>query len=136
MYYKNTPLFPFGHGLTYTSFKYSGLKIDRKTLSDKEIVNVSFSIQNTGNYDSDEVPQLYISFPGSKVEMPAKALKGFARIFIRKGETKNLTIPLKGSDLTYWDTNTNKWTLEPGKIELFVGSSSADARLKGNILIK
>jgi beta-glucosidase len=136
MYYKNVPLFSFGHGLTYTSFRYSGLKIDRKTLSDKEIVNVSFNIQNTGNYDSDEVPQLYISFPGSKVERPAKALKGFARIFIRRGETKNVTIPLKGSDLTYWDTNTNKWTLEPGKIEFFVGSSSTDARLNGNMVLK
>jgi beta-glucosidase len=136
MYYKNVPLFPFGHGLTYTSFKYSGLKTDRKTLSDKEIVNVSFNIQNTGNYDSDEVPQLYISFPASKVERPAKALKGFARIFIRRGETKNVTISLNGSDLTYWDTNTNKWTLEPGKIEFFVGSSSADARLNGNMVLK
>jgi beta-glucosidase len=136
MYYKNVPLFPFGHGLTYTSFKYSGLKTDRKTLSDKEIVNVSFNIQNTGNYDSDEVPQLYISFPASKVERPAKALKGFARIFIRRGETKNVTIPLKGSDLTYWDTNTNKWTMEPGKIEFFVGSSSTDARLNGNVVLK
>jgi beta-glucosidase len=136
MYYKNVPLFPFGHGLTYTSFKYSGLKIDRKTLSENEIVNVRFNIQNTGNYDSDEVPQLYVSFPGSKVERPVKALKGFTRIFIGKGETKNVTIPLKGSDLTYWDINTNKWTLEPGKIEFFVGSSSADARLKGNIIIK
>jgi beta-glucosidase len=136
MYYKNVPLFPFGHGLTYTSFKYSGLKTDRKTLSDKEIVNVSFNIQNTGNYDSDEVPQLYISFPASKVERPAKALKGFARIFIRRGETKNVTIPLKGSDLTYWDTNTNKWTMDPGKIEFFVGSSSTDARLKGNLVLK
>jgi beta-glucosidase len=70
------------------------------------------------------------------VERPVKALKGFTRIFIGKGETKNVTIPLKGSDLTYWDINTNKWTLEPGKIEFFVGSSSADARLKGNIIIK
>jgi beta-glucosidase len=70
------------------------------------------------------------------VERPAKALKGFARIFIRRGETKNVTIPLKGSDLTYWDTNTNKWTLEPGKIEFFVGSSSTDARLNGNMALK
>jgi beta-glucosidase len=105
-------------------------------LSDKEIVNVSFNIQNSGNYDSDEVPQLYVSFPDSKVERPAKALKGFARIFIKKGETKNVIIPLKGSDLTYWDANTNKWTLEPGKIEFFVGSSSVDPSLKGNIIVK
>jgi beta-glucosidase len=136
MYDKNIALFPFGYGLTYTTFKYSGLKTDRKTLSDNEIVNVTFNIQNTGNYDSDEVAQLYVSFPGSKVERPAKALKGFARIFIKKGETKNVTIPLKGSDLTYWDTNTNKWILEPGKIEFFVGSSSADPRVKGELISK
>lgn len=136
MYDKNIPLFPFGYGLTYTSFKYSDLKIDGKTLSDKEVVNLSFNIQNTGNFDSDEVPQLYISFPGSKVERPVKELKGFARIFIKKGETKNVTLPLKGSDLTYWNTKTNKWTLEPGKIEFFVGSSSADEKLKGEMISK
>jgi beta-glucosidase len=136
MYDRNIPLFSFGYGLTYTSFKYSGLKIDKKTLSDKEVVNVSFNIQNTGNYDSDEVPQLYVSFPGSKVDRPVKALKGFTRIFIKKGETRYVTIPLKGSDLTYWDTNTNKWTLEPGKIEFVIGSSSADEKLKGEMISK
>ena len=136
MYYKNTPLFPFGYGLSYTSFEYSGLKIGKKTLFGSEIVNVSFNIQNTGNYDSDEVAQLYISFPDSKVERPVKALKGFARVFIRKGETKTVTIPLRGSDLTYWNTDNNRWTIEPGKIEFFIGSSSADARLKGEIISK
>jgi len=136
MYDKNTPLFPFGYGLSYTSFNYSGIKTDRKSLSDSEIVNISFNIQNTGDFDSDEVPQLYISFPGSKVERPAKELKGFARIFIKKGETKNVTIPLKGSDIAYWDTNAKKWIIEPGKIEFFVGSSCADPRLKGNITVE
>jgi beta-glucosidase len=70
------------------------------------------------------------------VERPAKALKGFARVFIKKGETKNVTIQLKGSDLTYWDVNSNKWIIEPGKIEFFLGSSSTDARLKGNVVLK
>jgi beta-glucosidase len=136
MYDKNPPLFPFGYGLTYTNFKYSGLKTDKKTLSDNGIVNVSFNIRNTGNYDSDEVVQLYVSFPDSKVERPAKALKGFARVFVKKGEAKPVTIPLKGSDLMYWDTNANKWTLEPGKIEFFTGSSSSDIKLKGNLIVK
>ncbi len=136
MYFKNIPLFPFGYGLTYTSFKYSGLKIDKKTISNGEIVNVTFTVQNTGNFDSDEVAQLYASFPGSEVERPGKALKGYKRIFIRKGENKTVVIPLKGSDLTYWDTNSNKWTLEPGKIELIVGSSSADAGIKGYLIVK
>jgi beta-glucosidase len=136
MYNKNAPLFPFGYGLSYTNFKYSGLKTDKKTLSGNEIVNVTFSIQNTGNYDSDEVAQLYVGFPGSKVERPVKALKGFTRVFIRKGETKKVTIPLKGSDLTYWDASNKKWTIEPGKVEFFIGSSSADERLKGNLISK
>jgi len=136
MYDRNAPLFPFGYGLTYTSFKYSGLKIDRKSLSGAEIANVTFNIQNTGNYDSDEVAQLYVSFPDSKVEMPAKALKGFARVFIKKGETKTISIPLKADDLKYWDTGSNKWTLSPGRIAVAVSSSSADAKLKGALLIK
>jgi beta-glucosidase len=136
MYNKNAPLFPFGYGLSYTSFKYSGLKTDKKTLTENETVNVTFSIQNTGNYEGDEVAQLYVGFPGSKVERPVKALKGFARVFIRKGETKNVTIPLNGSDLTYWDTSNNKWTLEPGKVEYFIGSSSADEKLKGALIAK
>jgi beta-glucosidase len=136
MYVRNPPLFPFGFGLSYTSFKYSGLKTDKKTISWNDIVNVSFIIQNTGNYDGDEVAQLYVRYPDSKVERPAKALKGFARIFIRKGESKSVTIPLKANDLTYWDTSTKGWNLEPGKIEFFVGSSSADIKLKGAITAK
>jgi beta-glucosidase len=136
MYSGNQPLFPFGYGLTYTSFEYSGLKTDKKILSGNETVNVSFNIQNTGNYDSDEVAQLYVSFPDSKVERPAKALKGFKRVFVKKGETKTVTIPLKGSDLKYWNTNSSKWTLEPGKIEFFVGASSADARLNVDLIVK
>ena len=136
MYLKNAPLFPFGHGLTYTTFKYSGLKTGKKTIGNDEIINLSFTIQNTGNFDSDEVAQLYVSFPDSKVERPLKALKGFKRVFVRKGETKTVTIALKESDLTYWDSNSNKWTLEPGKIEFFVGSSSDDIRLKGIMIAK
>ncbi len=131
MYSKSAPLFPFGYGLTYTSFSYSDLKTDGKTISKGGTVNVSFRIKNTGNYDSDEVAQLYVSFPGSKVERAAKALKGFTRIMIRKGEEKLVTIPVKAADLTYWDTESGKWVLEPGKIDFFVGSSSSDIKLKG-----
>jgi len=136
MYDKNVPLFPFGYGLTYTSFKYSGLKIDRKSLSGDETANITFNIQNAGNYDSDEVAQLYVSFPESKIEMPVKALKGFARVFIKKGETKTVSIHLKADDLKYWDTGSNKWTLGPGRIDIAVGSSSADVKLKDSLVIK
>lgn len=133
MYFKNVPLFPFGYGLTYTDFKYSGLKTDKNSISKDEVVNVSFTLQNTGNFDSDEVTQLYASFPDSKVERPAKALKGFKRIPVKKGESVTVTIPVKASDLTYWDAAGKSWVLEPGRINLSVGSSSSDIRLKGVI---
>ncbi len=136
MYDKNTPLFPFGYGLSYTTFKYTGLKTDRNSLSDQEIVNITFNIQNTGNYDSDEVPQLYVSFPGSKVERPALALKGFSRIYVRKGGTVKVTIPLKASDLTYWSIDNNSFVLEKGRVNYFIGGSSADVRLKGELILK
>lgn len=88
-------MFPFGYGLTYTSFKYSGLKVEKKVLGKGEMTNITFNLQNTGNYDSDEVAQLYVSFPDSRVERPAKALKGFKRVNVSKGETLKVTIPVK-----------------------------------------
>ena len=136
MYDRNPPLFPFGYGLTYTRFKYSGLKVNKKVPGNDDIVNITFNIQNYGDYDSDEVAQLYVNFPDSKVERPVKALKGFKRVFVSKGATIRVTIPLKSSDLTYWDTDKQKFVLEPGRINLFIGSSSADIKLKGKILIK
>jgi beta-glucosidase len=136
LYDKNPPLFPFGYGLIYTSFKYSELKIDRKAISGNETVNVSFNIQNTGNYDSDEVAQLYVSFPDSKVEQPLKALKGFRRIHVPKGSTVSVTIPLKAADLQYWDPSKQKWVSDPGKVKFFVGASSTDARLIGKLTVK
>jgi beta-glucosidase len=133
MYDTNQPLFPFGFGLSYTEFRYSGLKTDRKALSGNETATITFSIQNTGAYDSDEVPQLYASFPASKVGMPLKALKGFSRVFIKSGETRTVTMELKAADLRYWDSVSNKWILEPGRVEFFIGPSSADTRLKGSL---
>jgi beta-glucosidase len=136
MYFKSKPLFPFGHGLTYTSFEYSGLKTDNNALADNQVINISFKIRNTGNYDSDEVAQLYVSFPESKVERPVKALKGFKRVLVKKGETSIVTIPLKASDLTYWATDKNSFVLEPGKVRIFIGASSADIRIEGELTVK
>lgn len=133
MYSKHKALFPFGYGLTYTSFEYSELKTDRKVLNDGETALLTFSITNKGNFDSDEVPQLYVSFPESKVGMPVRALKGFARVFVRKGETKIVTIPLKADDLRYWDEKAGKWDLEKGQLKFFIGSSSVDQRLEGTL---
>ncbi|NSW94480.1 MAG: glycoside hydrolase family 3 C-terminal domain-containing protein [Bacteroidales bacterium] len=136
MYDKNPPLFPFGYGLTYTTFNYSGLKLSRKTLSEGQTVDINFTVTNTGNYDSDEVTQLYVSYPGSKVERPLKQLRGFKRIHVNKGESISVTLTLNSEDLKYWDAGSNKWILESGEINFFIGPSSAEARLKGEIQVR
>jgi beta-glucosidase len=136
MYKKHVPLFPFGYGLTYTTFLYSGLKSDKKSLVNNEVANLTFDLKNTGNFDSDEVTQLYVSFPDSKVERGAIALKGFSRVFVGKGETVKVSIPIKTSDLTYWDTGKQAFVLEKGRVTYFIGSSSEDSKLQGEIMIK
>ena len=136
MYKKSASLFPFGYGLTYTSFSYSGLKPDKSTLKNNEVINFSFNLQNTGNYDSDEVTQLYVSFPESKVDRPDIALKGFKRVFVGKGKTEKVTIPVKASDLTYWDTDKQAFVLEMGTVKYFIGTSSEEFKLHGEIVVK
>ena len=136
MFDKTEHLFPFGYGLTYTTFEYSNLKTSKKKIKNGETVDITFSVKNTGNYDSDEVPQLYVSFPGSKVPRPMIALKGFTRVFIPKGETKQVTIPLKSKDLKYWNEKEHQFVLEKGTITFFVGTSSVSPKLKGSLIIK
>jgi beta-glucosidase len=136
MYDKTEPLFPFGHGLTYTTFEYSSLKTDKKTVRKGDTVNVTLQLKNTGSFSSDEVVQLYVSFPESKVERPAIALKGFSRVHVGKGEEKTVTIPLDADELTYWDIDKHAFVLEKGKAVLHVGASSADLRLQGEITVR
>ncbi len=135
-YSKKEPLFPFGHGLTYTTFIYSEMKTDRKSVKENGEVSVTFKLENTGDYDSDEVVQLYVSFPESKVERPAIALRGFSRVHVMKGRSQIVTIPLKADDLKYWDVDKHAFVLEKGKVMLSVGRSSADLLLHSTLEIK
>ncbi len=136
MYKKNEPLFPFGFGLTYTTFIYSGLKPASSSLKNNESVNLVFNLRNNGNFDSDEVAQLYVSFPDSRVDRPEISLKGFKRVFVGKGKTVQVSIPLNASDLTYWDTDKQEFVLEKGTIKYFIGSSSQDLKLQGEVIVK
>jgi len=136
MYDKNPPLFPFGHGLTYTTFNYSEMKLDKHVAKEGETINVSFKLENSGDYDSDEVVQLYVSFPDSKVERPVIALKAFKRVFVSKGKTTDVLVSLKTDELKYWNVDKHAFVLEKGKVNLSIGASSADLRLNGSVVIQ
>jgi beta-glucosidase len=121
-YFKGKPLYPFGFGLSYTTFSYSEIKTSKPTLSESMLVSVN--VKNIGKLDGDEVVQLYVEYPDSKVERPIKQLKGFKRVFIRAGETITVDIPLKPEDLAYWNVDKHAFTVEKGRVNLLVGSTS------------
>jgi beta-glucosidase len=133
MYDRNSPLFAFGHGLSYTDFEYSDLATDRAILKTGETIRVTVNVKNTGRMDGDEVVQLYVSYPGSSVERPVKALKGFRRIRIPTGQSVVVSIPLKAEDLAYWDESQHALVLEKGHVHLMVGAASDDIRLTHTI---
>jgi len=136
MYFRGEALFPFGYGLTYTSFEYSDLVTDRKTVRNGDTLQVSLTVRNTGDYDSDEVVQLYVSFPDSRIERPSLALKGFRRVFVHRGEEKRVTIAVVSDDLKYWDTEQKTFVLEKGKVVIHAGASSSDLRVSGEVSLR
>ena len=121
-------LFPFGFGLSYTTFEYSDLKV-----SDKE---ASFTLKNTGKADGAEVAQLYVSKTDGDVFRPAKELKGFAKVFLKAGESKTVTIPLDDKAFRYFNVNTNKFEVEDGAYTVMIGASSADIKLSGTAEVR
>jgi beta-glucosidase len=133
MYFKGDPLYPFGFGLSYTTFKYSNLQTTSDSIPEKGQIIVSVDIQNTGARAGDEVVQLYVKHLGSEVQRPLKELKGFKRINLQPDETKTVQIPLKAESLAYWDTDTQKFVVEKDKIKILVGPSSADIKLEKTV---
>ena len=113
--------FPFGHGLSYTSFAYSDLMASAD--------GVTLTVTNTGTRAGMEIVQLYVAKPDAKIFRPAQELKGFAKVHLQPGESQTVTIPLDDKAFRYWNTQTNRWEIEGGQYELRVGASSADIRL-------
>jgi beta-glucosidase len=136
MYFKGDPLYPFGYGLSYTTFRYSKLRVSAARLSSGGKVLVSVEVKNTGPRQGDEVVELYVKHLKSAVDRPAKELRGFRRVTLAPNETKSVEIPLAADSLTYWDTAGKRWTLEPGEVEMTVGSSSADTKLTKTLRIR
>ncbi|WPU93714.1 glycoside hydrolase family 3 N-terminal domain-containing protein [Mucilaginibacter sabulilitoris] len=132
---KNTPLFPFGHGLSYTSFTYSGLNISPASIPVNGTVNVTVSVKNTGKVGGTEVAQLYIRDVIASVTTPVKALKGFNRITLQPGKSGQVQFKLSAEELKLWNRQM-KQVVEPGEFKVMVGSSSEDIRQKGSFWVK
>jgi beta-glucosidase len=127
------PLFPFGYGLSYASFVYENLKIDKDKVSASEGFAISFDVTNSGNRAGAEVVQLYVQDVECSVERPPKELKGFKKVFIEPGEKKAISFKLGDEDLSFYDQKENCWKAEKGIFNILVGSSSRDIRLEGKI---
>ncbi|MGN6622233.1 MAG: glycoside hydrolase family 3 C-terminal domain-containing protein, partial [Sphingomonas sp.] len=133
MYFKGKPLYPFGYGLSYTTFRFSHLHTDKRTLSRDGGMIVSVDVTNSGKAAGDAVPQLYVQHLGSRVARPSLELEGFARVHLDPGQTKTVRIPLKASQLAYWDAGQHAMVVEPGRVRLMIGASSADIKLRRTV---
>jgi beta-glucosidase len=127
------PLYPFGHGLSYTAFEYSNLQLPCTDVTKQGVVDVRVDVKNTGAVAGDEVVLLFVSYPESKARRPQKELKGFYRVSLSPGQTKQVTIPLRVSDLKYWDMTASKWVVESGTLKVHVGPSAASLPLSETV---
>jgi beta-glucosidase len=135
-YFEGEPLYPFGHGLSYTRFAYSNLKVDRSSVSPDGTAQVSVLVKNTGSRAGDEVVQLYVRAVDSKQFRARKELRGFERLTLKPGEQRRVSFPLTPSrDLTYYDEQRKTYAVDPGKYEIQVGASSEDIRLRTNLAV-
>lgn len=128
-------LYPFGYGLSYTTFTYSNLLLSKTNIKNYEEVQVSVDVRNAGSRAGDEVVQVYLKDESATVTMPKKALKGFKRVALNPGETKTVTITLKGMDGAYYNTTQQRFVVEPGNFQVQVGASSTDIRQSATLYI-
>jgi beta-glucosidase len=127
------PLFAFGSGLSYTTFKYANLSIKRTSAGSNGTFDVSFDLKNTGAREGADVAQVYIGSPQAKVPRPAKELKGFSKVFLRPGETKRVTVTLGPRSFTYYDVDSKEWRADAGQFDVLVGRSSDQIELRSKI---
>ena len=130
---KVTPTFPFGYGISYTQFQYSGLKLDKNSMTNKETLKVTLTVTNTGKVAGKEVVQLYVAPHGSKLKRPLKELKEFAKLYLEVGESKQVTFELSERDFAYYDDHYEEWVVDSAEYSILIGASSADIRLGSSV---
>ena len=136
-YYTGEALYPFGHGLSYTKFEYSDLKINKTTINHNDEIKVSVKLKNIGKLDGEEVVQLYIKDVKSDKWMAIKQLRKFDRIALKKGEEKTIKFKLEANeDLRYYDSKKRSYMVESGDFEIQIGASSEDIRLRGIVRVE
>lgn len=124
---ENDPLLPFGYGLSYTSFSYSNIQLSDNVIKNGKPIKATVTVTNTGNYDGEEVVQMYIYDEVASVTQPVKKLKGFQKIFLKKGESKTVSFTISTEELKFYNSDL-KWIAEPGKFKVYIGTSSADTK--------
>ena len=125
--------YPFGFGLSYTTFEYSDIRLDKTAMNENDILNVSFKVKNTGAVSGYEIAQLYVADKESTIYRPVKELKAFKKVWLNPGETKEITLSLNKRAFAFYNVNINDWCVESGDFEILVGASSADIRLSATV---
>ena len=136
LYFKEPVLYPFGYGLSYTSFEYSDLKLNADKIETDSEIKISCAIKNTGKYSGDEVVQVYVRDMEASVKVPTRQLKRFQRITLKPGEKKTVNFNLPASELSFYDIQSNDFIVEPGEFEIQIGSSSQDIRLRDRFTVE
>lgn len=133
---KDVPvLFPFGYGLSYTNFEYSGLTLSANEIGENDGVTVRVNVKNTGDFDGKEIVQLYVGECTPKIARPVKELKGFKKIELKKGEEKTVEFTLDRRSFAYWDERRGDWSVDSGKFGIFIGAASSDIRANEEITV-
>ena len=135
-YLATKPLYAFGHGLSYTRFVYSALRVSSRAVHAGDTLAMSVDVRNAGGRDGDEVVQLYVAHRGSRVTRPVQELKGFRRVSIRAGQTTTVTVPLAAAALAYWSEAEHRFVVEPDAVELRVGGASDDLPLRTTVAVQ
>mgnify|MGYP001026094746 CR=1 FL=1 len=133
---KTAPIFPFGHGLSYTTFDYGKITADRKDMTADDTITFTIPVTNTGSVAGQEIVQLYITDPKCTVDRPVKELKGFAKVSLAPGETKDVKISVDKSALSYFDADTHAWVAEPGEFRAHAAASAGDIRSTAKFTLK